>query len=107
MIPLHSVRAARSFATRILHEAPEDTRGRIAWAWQQALARPATPEELQTLTQLFEKQLAEFTADPDAARAFIAVGMNPPPKNLSAAELAAWTDIARAILNLHETITRS
>jgi hypothetical protein len=101
------VEAARNFATRILHEAPKDTRGRIAWAWQQALARPATPEELQTLTQLFEKQLAEFTADPDAARAFIAVGMNPPPKNLSAAELAAWTDIARAILNLHETITRS
>jgi hypothetical protein len=101
------VEAARNFATRILHEAPKDTRGRIAWAWQQALARPATPEELQTLTQLFEKQLAEFTADPDAARAFVAVGMNPPPKNLSAAELAAWTDIARAILNLHETITRS
>jgi len=101
------VEAARSFATRILLEALKDTRGRITWAWQQALARPATPEEIQTLTQLLERQLAEFSADRDAARAFISVGINPPSKTLPAAELAAWTDIARAILNLHETITRS
>ncbi len=101
------VEAARSFATRILREAPKDTRGRIAWAWQQALGRPATAEEVQTLTQLLDRQLAEFSADPDAARAFISVGINPPSKSIPAAELAAWTDIARAILNLHETITRS
>jgi hypothetical protein len=28
------------------------------------------------------------------------------PADADAAELAAWTSVARAILNLHETITR-
>jgi hypothetical protein len=28
------------------------------------------------------------------------------PAELNAAELAAWTNVARTILNLHETITR-
>ena len=31
----------------------------------------------------------------------------PIPDNLDKAELAAWTHIARVLLNLHESITRS
>jgi hypothetical protein len=29
------------------------------------------------------------------------------PTDLNVSELAAWTSVARVILNLHETITRS
>jgi hypothetical protein len=29
------------------------------------------------------------------------------PKDLDATDLAAWTSVARTILNLHETITRN
>jgi hypothetical protein len=35
------------------------------------------------------------------------IGQTPLPKDLDQSELAAWTNIARVILNLHETITRS
>ena len=35
------------------------------------------------------------------------VGMFTPPETLEAAEVAAWTSVARVLLNLHETITRS
>jgi hypothetical protein len=34
------------------------------------------------------------------------VGQAPVAKDVDAAELASWTSVARAILNLHETITR-
>jgi hypothetical protein len=35
------------------------------------------------------------------------IGLTPAPQNLNPTELAAWTSLARVILNLHETITRS
>jgi len=101
------VEAARAFASRILLEAPTDARGRIQWAWRQALARKATAAELDTLSKLLEQQLKEYQADPAAARAYLGFGASRPASTLDAAELAAWTDIARALLNLHETITRS
>jgi hypothetical protein len=37
----------------------------------------------------------------------LSVGSTKPPGDLDAAELAAWTNVTRALLNLHETITRS
>ena len=41
-----------------------------------------------------------------AAKAVISSGFAPVETELDAAELAAWTGVARVILNLHETITR-
>ncbi len=105
------VEAARAFAVRILrHSAnsgPDAIASRIQWAWTQALARKPTPEELATLAQLLQQQLSDYRRDPEAARAYLKTGLYPAPEDLDPAELAAWTDIARAILNLHETITRS
>ena len=46
------------------------------------------------------------TEDEEAAAKLIAVGESPPPESIDIAELAAWTSVARVILNLHETITR-
>jgi hypothetical protein len=56
---------------------------------------------------LFDKHLAEFQRDPAAAARYLKVGATPAPAALDPAELAAWTDVARTLLNLHETITRS
>ena len=36
-----------------------------------------------------------------------ASAMRPAPAGVDPAELAAWTSVARVLLNLHETITRS
>jgi hypothetical protein len=101
------VEAARNFAARILQEAPRSEDQRLAWAWRQVLARSATPEELATLRSLLQQQAAEYRADPAAAKAYLGTGATGVPTTLDPAELAAWTDVARAILNLHETITRS
>jgi Protein of unknown function (DUF1553) len=101
------VEASRAFAERIMTQCSGDIRTRIDWAWRQALARTATSEELITLETLYTRQLAEYEADPKAAEMLLAVGMKDRNKDLNVAELAAWTNVARVILNLHETITRS
>ena len=100
------VEAARAFAARIMQEGGSETDARIAWACKQALVRDAQPDEIQILRALFEKQLAIYTKDEGAAQEILKIGQAPVPQNLSKTELAAWTSVARAILNLHETITR-
>ena len=59
------------------------------------------------LTDLLRRGRAEFGRDPAAARRLAAIGQAPAAKDLGPAELAAWTQVARAILNLPELITRS
>ncbi len=101
------VEAARVFAERIVTEGGVSSDDRIRWAWQQALMRQPDKTELNTLRALVEKHSAEYTADRGSAEALLKVGLKPVPENVDAAELATWTSVARVILNLHETITRS
>jgi hypothetical protein len=101
------VEAARAFATRIVRECSGSTAERVAWAFRQALGRAPRADELQVALTVFGKHLAAFASDPEAAGKYVKTGISPSPENVNAAELAAWTDVARVILNLHETITRS
>jgi len=101
------VEASRALATRILREAPDSDAARLEWAWRQVVSRAPTDGERTTLRRLLEKHQAEFRSDPGAAASLLQVGARPPPPDLDAATLAAWTSIARALLNLHETITRA
>ena len=45
--------------------------------------------------------------DAAAAEALLKTGAAPVAATLNKPELAAWTHIARVLLNLHETVTRS
>jgi len=101
------VEAARSFAERILTEGPALPRDRIVWAWQQALQRDPHADELQTVEPLLEQHLHSYKQNPEAAQSLTRIGQKPPAEQLDPAELAAWTHLARILLNLHETITRS
>jgi hypothetical protein len=101
------VEAARAFAARILTECPGDTAARLQWAWQQVLQRAPLEAELKTIAPLLDERLAAYRADGTSAEALLKVGLLPAPATLDKAELAAWTHVARVLLNLHETITRS
>ncbi|MBI4661296.1 MAG: PSD1 domain-containing protein [Verrucomicrobia bacterium] len=101
------VEAARAFAVRILKECHGDEAARITWAWSLALSRAPRPDELETTRALLDKHLAQYRGETKAAEEFLKVGSHPSPPNVDPAELAAWTNVARVILNLHETITRS
>ena len=101
------VEAAREFAVRILREDAATDSERIALAWRRALARSPDARETGVLAQLLASQRASYLREPAAAAALLSVGLTPAPDDLDPVEVAAWVAVARAILNLHETITRS
>jgi len=100
------VEAARAFAARILKEGGADDTGRLKWAWRMATLREPANEEVVTLATLLGKHRANFHIDKKAAEAAVKTGYSKPPDGVEATELAAWTSVARVVLNLHETITR-
>ncbi len=61
---------------------------------------------MKLLTELADKHADQYRQDAKAADALLRVGDRPISKDIPAPELAAWTSVARVILNLHETITR-
>jgi hypothetical protein len=100
------VEAARAFATRIIREGGETFESRIDWAFRAALARPSSPEEQEVLRTLLSAQESQLAATPDRAAQLFANGASPVPEGIDPVELAAWTQVARTLLLLHETITR-
>jgi hypothetical protein len=99
------VEASRKLAERLMKEAA--TRDdRINLGFRLATARPPTPDELNLLRRLFDRQMAVYRANGQAAAKLISVGESPRDEKLDAAELAAWTMVANVILNLDETVTK-
>jgi hypothetical protein len=98
------VEAARYFAQNIMKNGGVSV---IDWAFERALSRKPLERERQVLLGLYQESLTEFRADPKAANEFIHTGEKPVDPSLKPADLAAMTSVARAILNLHETITRN
>ena len=98
--------ASRVFAERLLSSKPESDDARLDLVYKEALARPIKPKEQESLEQFLELQREHYKANPDEAKKLMRVGLAPEPKNANEAELAAWTQVCRVVLNLHETITR-
>ena len=101
------VEAARVFAERIVREGGKRFEDRLRWAYERALARQPREEEARILGELLRKHGAQYRADRRAAALLVSTGQAPVPKDLDVVELAGWTSVARAILNLPEVITRS
>jgi hypothetical protein len=101
------IEAARAFAQRVLREKPDaDDATRIRHALKTALARDPRGEEIEPLLKLLENQVAHYQANPADAKSLIATGLSGPTAQGDPIELAAWTQLCRVLLNLHETITR-
>jgi hypothetical protein len=100
------VEAARSLAARILKECSGSPEERVAWAWRQVLQRLPRVEEMETVMPLLRTHIDHYKADPTAADALLKTGLTAVPADVDKTELAAWTHVARVLLNLHETITR-
>ncbi len=100
------VEAARVFAERIMREAGSSIEERIQWTCREAISRPPEAAVAVELSRIYEQHLTHYQGDQEAAREVIAAGNAPVADDLDAAELAAWTSVARVILNLHETIMR-
>jgi hypothetical protein len=100
------VEASRKLAERLLTEGGATAEERISLAFRLATARRPTARELAVLKDVLDRQRAIFHADGEAAARLLAVGEAPRNEQLDAVELAAWTMLASAILNLDETLTK-
>ncbi|HEX4611252.1 MAG TPA: DUF1553 domain-containing protein, partial [Urbifossiella sp.] len=98
------VEAARGFAARAIADGGPTDEAKVGWAFTRATSRPPKPEEAKVLLDLLTR--LRTAPDPAASTRLLAVGDRPNPPGVEPAELAAWTNVCRALLNLHETITR-
>ena len=101
------VEAARAFAETIIREGGHTTTERLNFAFRHAVSRSASDEEIAVLEELLDSHLAEYSANTAAAKELLSVGAKPIANDEVTSELAAWTSVARAILNLYEVITRN
>ena len=99
------VDAAQGLARRLVREAPPDPAARAAYGFRLCVARTPDPEELQLLLSGFHRERDHFATDPRAAREVVG-GAGEPVADSSLPELAAWTVVASALLNLDETLTK-
>ena len=100
------VEAAHGLAERTLQSAEPETAKRIDWIWKEVLSRLPEKTEAEVLTKVYERHRIQYEADPESAKQLLNVGTLPVNESLDTVELAAWTSVARVVLNLNETITR-
>jgi len=99
------VEAARALTARTLAEQGDDDT-RIARLFRRVTGRTPEKEELAAMREALGAFRARFSADPIAAADFVNVGESPITDDPPARELAPWTLLANAVLNLHEALTQ-
>jgi hypothetical protein len=100
------VEASRKFAERVLKEGGPSIEEKIGFLFRTVNSRPPTGAELMVISRLHSSQLRHFQANPEAAAKLLKVGEAPADAALNAAELAAWTMTASAVLNTDEALTK-
>jgi hypothetical protein len=99
--------AARVFAERIVNCEATDDGQRLVWAFQQIFSRAPNPRESEVLLSLLARQRVVYQDDPMAAEQLLAIGLQPPDDVPNHLELAAWTSVSRALMNVNEAIMRN
>ena len=80
---------------------------RIQRGMSLVLGRKAEANEVAILREELLFQRRYFQSHPEAVSAILAVGDSKPDESLESVELAAMTSVARVLLNLDETLTKS
>ncbi len=101
------VEAARHLAERMLVEGESSIESRLARGVRRTLGRLPLDDELVELRRYFEAELDYFRDHPTAARQLLSVGQSPRSEAFDLSEHAAYTSVARLLLNLDETITKN
>ncbi len=100
------VEAARRFAEKVISDGGDSVESRVNFVYRSVLARQPGQKELEIVSSLYDEHLAEFNADPEAARQLLSLGESGRNEGLDDAELGAWTMIVHLVFNLSETVTK-
>jgi hypothetical protein len=96
---------ARNLAQRVLSEAGGDSEAFVTLL-RLATGRSPDEQEQSLLSAALADYRERYEAAPDDAMALLAYGESEADSSIEPPELAAWTLLASAVLNLHETITK-
>ena len=96
------VEAARGMASRLVTLPAGD---RLSQGFRLAMGRDIKAAERPSMEKLIGDQTAYYKSNPAEAAKLLKVGFSPTPAG-DPAELAAWTQACRVLLNSHEAITR-
>ncbi|NND99650.1 MAG: DUF1553 domain-containing protein, partial [Pirellulaceae bacterium] len=99
------LKAASVLAGRLLNMPSDDDQTRLSAAFTLATTRKADATELASLAKLLDAERVYYRENVAAADQLL--GGTMPTPDLDPVELAAWTAVSRAILNLYETVTRN
>lgn len=97
-----SVEAAKALGDKIL-SMKLAVEAAVSTMFEDATGRIPSQLEQKTLVSYYNQQLKHFQKTPQAAIDILTSGMY--KAKHSGAEIAAWTSVARVILNLHESVT--
>ncbi len=100
------VEASRMFAQRILKADAKTDRDRLKFAYLEAVSREPDARESELLLKLLAANRQHYSKNPKLAEDFLNIGLAD-VKTPQPIELAAWANVARAILNMSETTTRN
>jgi hypothetical protein len=107
------VEAARALAQMILLKYPADEQEpeatdatRIDAIMKRVLARAASDQEREILLRGVNRTRGQFSDGSKDALALLSVGDSTRDERIAPTELAAWTNLCLAILNLDETLNR-
>ena len=100
------VEASRLIAKRILEEGGTEPKSRISYAFRLATSRIPSQKEIDLLKKILDKELHTFEDAPEKAKQLLSIGEYPLKSNINLPELAAYTVVANAIINLTESMQK-
>lgn len=103
------VEAARVLAERLLispNNTSQSDHERIDQLFLWVIQRQASADEADVLLELLNSNRQEYQSRPEAIQALLSIGIRPANTQINAKDLASWTQVCRAILNMSETTTR-
>ncbi len=100
---VESARVLAGSSLQILGKSDDE---KLDLVFERVLARPAKPIERESLVRFLAQQRIEAHDHPEDVAKLLKVGLAPNPTDVDLIELAAWTEVCRVLLNLHESITR-
>ncbi len=100
------VEAARALAALVLQSPADCDADRINEVFQRLLARDARDDERSILLSGLESSRLSFGQSPELAKQFLTAGQYKSPDSLDVVELASWSALCLAVMNLDETVTK-
>ncbi len=100
------VEAARHLAARMIEEGGDTASERIEYGFMLCTSRPPNDSEQVILQRTLEDRLTQYQQDGEAAERLLKVGVTAVEQPIDPVQLAAYTQVARMLMNLSEFLTK-